>query len=281
MAVRRGRHKSAGRGKLGCMYRYAGPIAAVLLAALAVTGCKTSVSVVGSGTPSAPASPISAASVAASIAAAATASALPSFSIPGTHESVQSFQVTAPVSTLDVTSHLGDITITGSSSNTVSVTEQMAYSSTLPVTSHAVAGGTLTVGYTCPAQAVCGVAYIITVPRGVTVTATTATGAIRLSGLTGPSLTAKVDAGFIDATSLSVADASFTVDVGGVTATFTAAPQTLSATTKAGGIALHVPTTTDYQVSATGKSTITVPESTTSAHTITASTDVGAIQIAP
>jgi len=265
------------------MYRYAAPVAAVLLAALAVTGCKASVSVGGSGTPSAPASPVRA--IASSVAAAASATALPSFSIPGTHSSVQSFQVTSPVSALDVTSHLGDITITGSSSNTVTVTEQLAYSSQLPVTTHSVSpGGTLTIGYTCPPQIACGVAYLISVPSTATITATTATGAIRLSGLAGPSVTAKVDAGFIDATTMSAAAASFNVDVGGITATFTSVPQTLNATTKAGGIALHVPTTAQYQISATavaGKTSISVPQATSSAHTITATTDVGGIQITP
>jgi hypothetical protein len=197
---------------------------------------------------------------------------------------VRSYQITSPVTSLDVASHLGNITITGSTGNTVTVTEQTAYSSTQPLTTHDVTSGTLTLGYTCPAQVICGVAYIISVPSTVSVTATTDAGAIRLSGLAGPEVTAKADAGLIDATAMSAAAASFTVDVGGVTATFTTPPQTLTAVTKAGAIALNVPTTTQYQISATtvaGKTTITVPEAASSSHTITATSDVGAIQIAP
>ena len=260
------------------MYRYVVPIAAVLFTALAVAGCKASISVGAAGTPSAPTSPV------ASAAAVVSASPLPSFSVPGTHQAVQSYQITSPVTALVVTSHLGNITITGSSGNTVSVTEQLAYSATRPQTTHDVTNGTLTLGYTCPTQVICGVAYVISVPSTATVTATTSAGAIRLSGLAGPEVTAKADAGLIDATAMSTAAASFTVDVGGITATFTAAPQTLTAVTKAGGIALHVPTTTQYQINATtvaGKTTISVPQAADSPHTITATTDVGAIQIAP
>jgi hypothetical protein len=260
------------------MHRYVGPIAAVLFTALAVTGCKAAISVGAAGTPSAPTSP------GASAAVVVSASPLPSFSVPGTHQSVHSYEITSPVTNLDVTSHLGNITITGSASNTVTVTEQTAYSSTQPLTTHDVTSGTLTLGYTCTAQVICGVAYIISVPSTVSVTATTDAGAIRLSGLAGPKVTAKADAGLIDATAMSTAAASFTVDVGGVTATFTTAPQTLTVATKAGAIALHVPTTTQYQISATtvaGKTTITVPQATGSSHTITATSDLGAIQIAP
>ncbi|HXL88582.1 MAG TPA: hypothetical protein VN969_06280 [Streptosporangiaceae bacterium] len=260
------------------MYRYVTPIAAILFTALAVTGCKAAMSVGAAGTPSAPGSP------GASVAVVASASPLPSFSVPGTHQSVRSYQITSPVTTLDVTSHLGNITITGSTGNTVSVTEQTAYSSTQPQTTHDVRGGTLTLGYTCSAQVICGVAYVISVPSTVTITATTDAGAIRLSGLAGPMVTAKADAGLIDATAMSTAAASFTVDVGGVTATFTTAPKTLTAVTKAGGIALHVPTTVQYQINAStvaGKSTISVPQAAGSSHTITATSDVGAIQIAP
>jgi hypothetical protein len=197
---------------------------------------------------------------------------------------VQTFQVSSPVSTLVVATHIGDVTITGSSRSTVSVTEQIAYSSTAPAITRSVSSGTLTIGDGCSLQLACGVAYIIAVPSTVTVTATTDTGAIRLSGLAGAKVTAKVDAGFIDATGLSVTAASLTTDVGGITATFTKAPKTLTAVTKTGGIALHVPATTSYQISAStviGKTTISVPQRTGAGNTITATTDLGAIQVAP
>jgi hypothetical protein len=205
-------------------------------------------------------------------------------SIPGTHKSVQTFQVSSPVTALIVATHIGDVTITGSSRSTVSVTEQIAYSSTPPAITRSVSGGTLTVGDGCSLQLACGVAYIIAVPSTVTVTATTDTGAIRLSGLAGAKVTAKVDVGFIDATGLSVTAASLTTDVGGITATFTKAPRTLTAATKTGAIALHVPAAASYQIAAStvvGKTTISVPQHSGAASTITATTDLGTIKIGP
>jgi Putative adhesin len=269
------------------MCRLAAAIAAALLAMLALCGCKATVSA-GSGAPTPAASALtpqtSAAPAISAASAAAAATPSPSLTIPGTHKSVRTFQVSSPVSALVVATHIGDVTITGSTGATVSVTEQIAYSSTPPVITRSVTGGTLSIGDGCSLQLACGVAYIIAVPSTVTVTATTDTGAIRLSGLAGARVTAKVDVGFIDATGLSVAAASLTTDVGGITATFTTAPRTVTAITKAGAITLHVPTTTSYQITASavaGKTTISVPQRTGSASTITATTDIGAIQIAP
>ena len=103
---------------------------------------------------------------------AAEAAATPSLSVPGTHTSVATYRIASPVSTLVVTSHVGNITVVGSDRSDVSITEQVAYSSTAPSTTRTLAGRTLTVGYSCHVQLACGVAYIIDVPDGVTVQAT-------------------------------------------------------------------------------------------------------------
>jgi hypothetical protein len=258
---------------------------------LALAGCKASAAA-GSGTPSAPPAPAASAATSSAVqpatsAAAAADSPSPNLSIPGTHKSVQTYQVSASISTLIVTSHIGNITITGSNnSQSVEVTEQIAYSSKAPatthaVTTHAVTGQTLTLAYTCPVQLACGVAYVVTVPRGVAVQATTTTGAIRLSGLAGQ-LTAKTDVGFIDATGLTATNASLTADLGGISAAFTTEPDQVTAVTRIGGITVSVPATTAYRVTTqdfVGKTTISVPESTTAMRTISVRTDVGAIAI--
>lgn len=135
----------------------------------------------------------------------------------------------------------------------MSVTEQIAYSSTRPVTTHSLTGGTLTITYSCKLQLACGAAYIVTVPRMV-------------------------------ASGLSSASVGLRTSVGGINASFTAAPATLSAASDAGGITLRVPASVSYQVTArtyVGKTTVTVPRSLSSARTITARTNVGAIVIAP
>ena len=86
------------------------------------------------------------------------------------------YQISVPVSTVIVTSHAGSVAVTGGSGPAISVTEQVTYSRTRPVTSRAVTGQTLTVSYTCPAEIVCSVSYVLRVPRTVAVQATAGAG---------------------------------------------------------------------------------------------------------
>ncbi len=249
---------------------------AAMLIALLLAGCSTS----SSATPSsASATPSSASATPSS----ASASASPGVSIPGTHKATAVYQISVPVSTVIVTSHAGSVAVTGGSGPAISVTEQVTYSRTRPVTSRAVSGQTLTVSYTCPAEIVCSVSYVLRVPRTVAVQATAGAGSIRLAGLAG-SVTAKADVGLISATGLTGASVSLITSVGAINAAFAAAPATVQATARVGAITLRVPGTASYQVSADahiGKAAVSVPQSASSAHAITATTDVGAIVIAP
>src|ERR1700683_2309725 len=113
-------------------------------------------------------------------------------SIPGTHRSTAVYQIGSPVSTLVVTGHAGDVTVTGGAGPGTSVTEQVTYSKTPPATTRTFGGGALTVTYSCPAEIVCTVSYDIQVPRNAAVRITTAAGGIRLSGLAG-NVTAQAD----------------------------------------------------------------------------------------
>jgi hypothetical protein len=94
-----------------------------------------------------------------------TASASPGLSVPGTHQATARYQITAPVSTVVIVSHVGNVTVTGGSGPGVSVTQRVYYSKKPPATTRTVSGKTLTVTYDCPAQLVCGVAYTLAVPR--------------------------------------------------------------------------------------------------------------------
>jgi hypothetical protein len=177
---------------------------------------------------------------------------------------------------------VGDITVFGGGSATV-ITQQAAYSRTPPVTSRTISGRTLTVTYTCPAQLVCGVAYIIRVPRDVPVQVTAGAGSIRLTGLAG-SVSAKADVGYITATGLTGARVSLTTGVGGINVTFAATPATVEALTRIGAITLRVPGSASYKVSVDdhlGKVTVSVRQSSSAPRAITAVTDVGAVLIAP
>jgi hypothetical protein len=172
--------------------------------------------------------------------------------------------------------------VIGGGSATV-ITQQAAYSRTPPVTSRTISGRTLTVTYTCPAQLVCGVAYIIRVPRDVPVQVTAGAGSIRLTGLAG-SVSAKADVGYITATGLTGARVSLTTGVGGINVTFAATPATVEALTRIGAITLRVPGSASYKVSVDdhlGKVTVSVRQSSSAPRAITATTDVGAVLIAP
>jgi hypothetical protein len=244
-------------------------IGLVLLLGLALTGCRAT----GAAGPAPATTDITSGH-------AAAASASPSLSVPGTHKSTTVYAISARVSTLVVVGHVGDVTVTGGGSAT-SVTEQVAYSKTRPVTTRTISDGTLTVTYNCPAQLVCGVAYVIRVPRDAAVQVKTGSGAIRLSGLAG-NVTAQADIGLINATGLSGASVSLTTEGGGITAAFTAAPATVQAATRVGAITLRVPGGTSYQVTThahLGHATVSVPQSSSSAHVITATADLGAILV--
>jgi hypothetical protein len=240
------------------------------LAGLALAGCHTS-------------APKPAKSVISTPSETVAATASPALSVPGTHKSATAYRVSLPVSAVVVTSHVGDVTVIGSAGSATVVTQQVAYSSKPPVTSRTISGGTLTVTYRCPVQPVCGVAYVIQVPRDVTVRAATGTGAIRLTGLAG-NVTAKADVGDISATGLTGNLASLTCDVGGISATFTATPTTVEAFTRVGGITLHVPGLAAYRVTVhddLGRATVSVRQSAVAPHVITATADVGAVLVAP
>ncbi len=236
-----------------------------LAAALALSGCQVSAA-------STPASPGSSGGVTASAAV----------SIPGTHRSAATYTISSPVSALVVTSQVGNVTVTGGSGSTATVTVHSTYSSKPPLTTRTVSGGALIVGYACPTELVCAVSYDIRVPRAATVQVTADAGRIVLSALAGQVI-AKADAGLITATGLTGASVSLTTDVGAITADFTAAPASIRAVTRVGAITLRVPKTGTYTVNANasvGRATVRIAQAPSAPHTITATTDVGAILVA-
>ena len=177
----------------------------------------------------------------------------------------------------------GSVDVTGSSRSTVIVSQHASYSGTPPSATHVLHGTTLTVSYACPAEIVCGMSYDVQVPGGVAVTVATGAGAVTLTSLAG-TVTARADAGLITAVDMRSAVASFKSNAGGVVATFSAAPRSLTATTNVGPITLTVPGTVAYLVdthTVIGSATVTVRRGTSSAHSISARSDVGSVSINP
>lgn len=202
-------------------------------------------------------------------------------SVPGVHEQTQTYTFDQAISTLVVNGGAGNVTVTGGARTSVEVTEHLYYSRQVPGTTRTISGGTLTAGYSCPIQVTCLVSYDVSVPSGVAVKATTRAGAIRIDNVTG-AVTASAGAGNIHAAGVASASASFTTLAGTITADFTAAPTSVTATSHAGRVTIEVPGGTSYNVTAQtyiGSATITVPRDDHSSRSITARTDVGNITV--
>ena len=193
------------------------------------------------------------------------------------------FTVSARVTALVINGGSGSIDVTGSSRSTVAVSQQVTYSGKPPTVAHALRGTTLTLSYSCPSELLCGVSYAVQVPASVTVTVATGTGPVTLTSLAG-TVSARADAGLVTADDMRSAVASFKSNAGGVVATFAVAPRSLTATTNVGPITLTVPGSVGYRLSThtiVGTANVTVPRSNGSAHSISASSDLGSISVSP
>jgi len=194
-----------------------------------------------------------------------------------------SFTVSARVTAVVISGGSGSVDVTGSARSTVSVSQQATYTDTPPKATHVLHGTTLTVSYICPTEIICSVSYQVQVPRGVAVSVSTGAGAVTLTSLAG-TLNARASAGLITADDLRSPVATFKANAGGVVAAFSAPPRSLTATTNVGPIGLTVPGSMDYRINThtfVGTSTVTVHRSSSSAHTISASSDLGSISINP
>lgn len=217
------------------------------------------------------------------------------------YRDTSSYSVQGNVRTLAVTAHLGDVRVTGGSTNAVSVTQQVVFQSRAPAVRHQLTAGTLSLTSHCPPGEFCSVSYDITVPRAVAVRVTDEVGAVRLSSLAGQ-VTVTVDAGQIDLSSLSGSveattragsilgqqmsspRADLSVSTGEIDVSFAAPPAAISATTDLGAVILRVPNTVAYDVATNagvGHIGVSVTQDTAAPRTITTRTDVGSITIEP
>lgn len=226
--------------------------------------------------------------LAASAALALTASltgcdALGTLGTTGHYPAATAFTIDSRVTTVIIDGGSGSVDVTGGSRSTVRVSQQVSYSTTPPAVRRTLNGTTLTLSYSCKAELSCGIAYTVTVPRGVAVRVSAGAGAITLTSISG-AVSARTSAGLITAVDLGSAAVSLTSDAGGIIATCSAPPRSLHASTKLGPITVTVPGAVGYKISTrtfVGTSTVTVRRSATSPYAITASSDVGSISIAP
>jgi hypothetical protein len=214
--------------------------------------------------------------------ATAAAAALPSCQVtaPGQCQQARTYIVGSPLHALAVTDRVGQVTITGDDRSTVSVTEHVTYGGPAPDMRSTVSGGTLLLGYSCR-SANCGVAYDIQVPRWPAIGVTTGVGAVRLTSLAGP-VQVTTGTGAIRGQDLSGSPAHFATSVGSVSAMFSAVPGRVTADVGTGSVALQMPASASYTVTANagiGAVSVGVPRAASSGHVIQARTNVGSITV--
>ncbi len=203
----------------------------------------------------------------------------------GTATDQNAYTITEPVTSLKIDNPVGNTQIEGTDAATVSVTEQLSYTGNPPETSHSVTGGQLTLSYTCPSRSVdinvCGVTYLVKVPRHIAVQSDGKVGATTLSGLAGP-LTLTSSAGNVDATGLTSGAVTARASAGAITLRFTAPPTTVDARAQVGSVTVRLPAHTAYAVdtdSQVGSVEVTVQRDPSSAHRVTAHSQVGSVTV--
>ena len=209
--------------------------------------------------------------------------------VSGSQHHTNSYSVPGPVQSLVLDGQVGNVNVTGSGSGGVSVTEHISYDHTAPQTTHAASGGTLTLNSSCPSNDACGVSYDIQAPRAAAVKISENLGVIKLASLSGQvtvhtngtvnlsSLSGQADVssdtGTISGTNLSSSRATLHSTAGTVDVTFSAAPDSITATTNVGSVTVRVPGNVSYKVdahSSVGSTKISVSNNASSSHAITA-----------
>ncbi|MFG1948416.1 DUF4097 family beta strand repeat-containing protein [Nonomuraea sp. NPDC048826] len=197
-----------------------------------------------------------------------------------------SYEVTDTVNALQVEADSGAIEVIESDREGVHVTEALTWSSDRqPETSHEVKDGTLVLAFACPTGLGafhCEVGYKVEVPRGVRVKAGTDSGAVTLRGLSGE-VDATSDSGRIEATELTGKKVVAQTDSGGITLSFKAPPDTVETQSDSGSSVVRVPGG-PYAITATtdsGGKRIDAAHDAGAPRTISVRSDSGALEVLP
>lgn len=205
----------------------------------------------------------------------------PGASSSAPHQQTASYAVRSSVAELVVHVRAGNVLVAGADKAGISVTEHISYSAVAPAITRRLAGGTLELSYSCPAEADCGVSYDILVPRDLELRLADGAGSIKLSSLAGQ-VAAAVGAGPISCQALSGSHVTLSTGAGDIDAVFTAAPAAVDATSQAGAVTLRLPAQDRYRVIATagvGETRVSVPRNSVSQHIVTATTRVGNVTV--
>ncbi|WP_412543167.1 DUF4097 family beta strand repeat-containing protein [Longispora sp. K20-0274] len=189
-----------------------------------------------------------------------------------------SYEVTEAATRLEVTGRAGAIKVT-TGDGPIVVREHVTYRADRPATKHDLSDGVLRLTNDCRDS--CEVDYTIRVPATLAAKLVNDEGMISVAGLTGD-LEVRTDAGLVEGTGLGGRKVRVTADAGKVSLGFTGVPDDVTAKSTAGEVEIVLPAGTSYRVNASntvGSRTVSVQTSDASTHVITASTDVGSLEI--
>ncbi|MGW0807934.1 DUF4097 family beta strand repeat-containing protein [Nonomuraea sp. NPDC002799] len=198
-----------------------------------------------------------------------------------------SYDVTDEVTALRVEADSGTIEVVESDRRGVHVSERLTWSKDKPKTRHAVQGGTLALAFECPATwgpgaigMSCDVSYQVEVPKGLRVNVRSDSGTLTLKNLSG-ALDATTDSGTIEASGLTGKQVVTHTDSGDMTLTFTGQPDKVSTTTDSGSTAIHVPEGPYHVVTKTdsGGRNVKVADDPSAQRSITLSSDSGDLEV--
>jgi hypothetical protein len=196
----------------------------------------------------------------------------------------------------------GDITIRRGPAGQVTVHRQLQWVHGKPIIDEHWNGSTLVVTQNCPSGFLdlqCNVNYLLTVPADVTITATSASGNVRVADITGTLLlksdsgdvgavnpaadvTAKSASGNVTVTGARSGIVTASSDSGDVRLGFAVAPEEVSADSAAGNVNVAVPAGGSYDVQAStaaGNTTVSIPNIPSSPRLIAAHSDSGDVTV--
>jgi len=203
---------------------------------------------------------------------------------PGTTSDETSYQIDEAVTALVVDARAAAVTIEAAD-GPIKVREVHRYSDGKPVTSHAVAGGTLTLTESgCGNDDVrCEVQFHVRMPAATSTRITGQAGAVKIVGMAGD-VQVSTQAGAVEGKALTGDQVDVQSRAGAFILGFAEAPMSGKAVTEVGAISVHVPGDRAYAVTAgtkAGATKVSVRKDAASQHRIDARTDVGAIEIEP
>jgi hypothetical protein len=194
----------------------------------------------------------------------------------------QTYLVVPHSQVLNVKADLGGVRLQPSPDSNIHVVSQGVYAFRIPKVKSTSTASILTIEGSCPLSgvAICSQTITVQVPASFTITASSAGGDVRATGLTGR-LTLSSSSGDVAATDLGSTDVTATSSGGDVELRFATVPQRVEAGSSAGDVDLRLPDSV-YAVSAqtsAGDTHVTVPTDPRSTRTIHAHSSAGDVAV--